>query len=106
MYTTRNFKTKKEFKAAVEAWNEWEAAKRAYVPGATTLTIGAVVAAADKVLGRSPRPAPAVTYFQPGPFGGNEPRNGTLFFEGPHYPLPHKWYAQAIAKDGVIIKVK
>jgi hypothetical protein len=69
MYTTRNFKSKKEFKAAVEA-------------GET------------------------VRYFQPGPFGGNEPRDGTLYFEGPHYPQPHKWYAEALAKDGVIVKVK
>lgn len=74
MYTTRNFKTKKEFKAAVEAWNATQE-----------------------------RP---VTYFQYGPFGGNEPKNGTLYFEGPHYPQPHKWYAKAEARDGVVIKVK
>lgn len=47
-----------------------------------------------------------VTYYQPGPFGGNEPRDGTIFLEGPHYPAPHSWYAQATVKDGVIIKVK
>ena len=48
----------------------------------------------------------AVRYFQPGPFGGNEPREGTFCLEGPHYPEPHKWYATATAKDGLIIKVK
>lgn len=47
-----------------------------------------------------------VTYFQPGPFGGNEPENGTVFLEGPHYPDAHKWYATCTAKDGVIVKVK
>jgi len=47
-----------------------------------------------------------VRYFQPGPFGGNEPENGTFCLEGPHYPAPHTWYATATAKDGVIIKVK
>lgn len=47
-----------------------------------------------------------VRYYQPGPFGGNEPQNGTLFFEGPHYPAPHKWYATCTAKDGVIVSVK
>jgi hypothetical protein len=26
--------------------------------------------------------------------------------EGPHYPKPHKWYAQATVVDGVIVKVK
>jgi hypothetical protein len=47
-----------------------------------------------------------VSYFQPGPFGGNVPMNGTITLEGPHYPEPHKWYAQAEVRDGVIVKVK
>ncbi len=69
MYTTKNFKSKKELKEAV---------------------------------GRGER----VTYYQPGPFGGNEPKNGVFCVEGPHYPEPHRWYAECIAKDGVIVKVK
>lgn len=47
-----------------------------------------------------------ITIFQPGPFGGNEPNNGTVYLEGPHYPEPHKWYAQAEVKDGKVVKVK
>lgn len=47
-----------------------------------------------------------VTYFQPGPFASETPKNGTIYLEGPHYPEPHKWYAQATVKDGIIIKVK
>ena len=47
-----------------------------------------------------------VTYCQPGPFGGNEPTDGVIFIEGPHYPKPHKWYAQATAENGRIVKVK
>ena len=47
-----------------------------------------------------------VTVFQPGPFGGNEPLNGKVCLEGPHYPAPHSWYAEAELKDGSIIKVK
>lgn len=47
-----------------------------------------------------------VRYYQPGPFGGNEPKDGTIYCEGPHYPQPHKWYAQCTAKDGKIVKVK
>lgn len=47
-----------------------------------------------------------ITVFQPGPFGGNEPTNGGVTLEGPHYPEPHKWYAQAILKDGYIVSVK
>ena len=46
-----------------------------------------------------------VTVFQPGPFGGNEPRDGKVFVEGPHYPEPHKWYAECTLKDGVVVKV-
>lgn len=47
-----------------------------------------------------------VTYYQPGPFGGNEPKDGTFCVEGPHFPAPHQWYATCTAKDGVIVKVK
>lgn len=47
-----------------------------------------------------------VTYFQPGPFGGNEPLDGTIYVEGPHYPEPHRWYAQCEVKGGMIVKVK
>jgi hypothetical protein len=47
-----------------------------------------------------------ITYFQPGPFGENEQKDGTIYLEGPHYPEPHKWYAQATVKDGVIVLVK
>jgi hypothetical protein len=46
-----------------------------------------------------------VEYYQPGPFGGNEPLNGSFCVEGPHYPEPHKWYASCVAKDGYIVKV-
>jgi hypothetical protein len=48
----------------------------------------------------------AVTYYQPGPFGGNEPRDGTIYLEGPHYPAAHTWYAQAVVVDGRIVRVK
>jgi len=47
-----------------------------------------------------------VTYYQPGPFGGACPQNGRIFLEGPHYPAPHSWYAEAIVQDGKIVKVK
>jgi len=69
MYTSRNFKTKKQLKEAVANGEQ-------------------------------------ITVFQPGPFGGNEPRDGAVVLEGPHYPQPHTWYASATLKDGVIVKVK
>ena len=47
-----------------------------------------------------------VTYHQPGPFGGNEQTSGTFCCEGPHYPQPHRWYAECTAENGVIVKVK
>jgi len=43
---------------------------------------------------------------QVGPFGGNEPSEGTVCLEGPHYPKPHKWYASATIENGIITKVK
>jgi hypothetical protein len=47
-----------------------------------------------------------VGYYQPGPFGGNEPRTGKITLEGPHYPQAHTWYAEAEVVDGRIVKVK
>lgn len=40
-------------------------------------------------------------------FGGaaDPPLNGTVYLEGPQN-APHSWYAQAVLKDGVIVKVK
>lgn len=67
MYTSINFKTKKDLKQAV-------------ADGKT------------------------VTLYAPGL--GTPKTNGTEFVEGPHYPQPHKWYAQVEMKDGKVIKVK
>ena len=48
-----------------------------------------------------------LTYFQPNSdiTGVRAPENGTIFLEGPHYPKPHSWYAQAEVKDGVIVRI-
>lgn len=73
MYTTTNFKSKKELKEAVAS-------------------------------GRK------IGVFQPNDmFGvGDRVQRGkhNVTLEGPHYPQPHTWYAQAEILDGVIIKVK
>lgn len=46
----------------------------------------------------------AVYAFEPGL--GAKPRSRTVYLEGPHYPEPHKWYAQAVTDaDCKIIKV-
>jgi hypothetical protein len=31
---------------------------------------------------------------------------GQIYLEGPHYPEPHRWYAQATLENGIIVKVK
>ena len=67
MYTTINFRTKKQLKEAVK--------------------VGL-----------------AITVYQPGI--GTVPDNGKVYLEGPHYPEPHAWYAQAELKDGFVVKVK
>jgi hypothetical protein len=46
-----------------------------------------------------------VAVYQPGPFGP-EVKDGTACLEGPHYPKPHSWYAEARVKDGAIVSVK
>jgi hypothetical protein len=45
-----------------------------------------------------------VTLFAPGI--GAPAENGTEFVEGPHYPEPHRWYAQVTVEDGAVTKVK
>jgi hypothetical protein len=67
MYTSINFKTKKQLKEALAN-------------------------------GRK------VGVYSPGPFPC--PDNGKVTLEGPHYPEPHKWYAQAIVENGYITSVK
>lgn len=46
-----------------------------------------------------------IRVYQPGPFGGNEPSNGTVALEGPHYPEPHRWYGSGTLKNGVLVKI-
>ena len=81
MYTDKNFKTKKALKEAVAAYH--------------------TLSPLD-----GQRQGRAVTYFQPGPFAGNERQNGTIALEGPHYPAPHSWYATATVENGIVVKVK
>lgn len=42
--------------------------------------------------------------FSPGPFPA--PTQGRTCIEGPHYPQPHKWYAECEIVDGLVVKVK
>ena len=49
-----------------------------------------------------------VTVYQPNAdlTGASIPENGPVTLEGPHYPTPHTWYASAILKDSVVVKVR
>jgi hypothetical protein len=44
--------------------------------------------------------------YNPGLGGNIDPNSNQVFLEGPHYPAPHSWYAQAKLKDGYIVSVK
>lgn len=33
------------------------------------------------------------------------PRDGIITLEGPHYPQPHRWYARATLKNGIIERI-
>ena len=44
-----------------------------------------------------------VEYFQPGGMFPTPMERGVRYFEGPHYPEPHRWYASALCEDGVVI---
>lgn len=55
---------------------------------------------------RSPAQGAPVCCYNPGLGPDLSNFTGTVFLEGPHYPEPHRWYAQGEMKDGVLIKVK
>jgi len=38
--------------------------------------------------------------------GSNPPTNGKVYLKGPHYPQPHRWYAEAWVENGRVVKVK
>lgn len=44
-----------------------------------------------------------VEIYSPGPFGCKQ--DGAEFLEGPHYPEPHRWYANVLVENGVVTKV-
>jgi len=43
--------------------------------------------------------------YQPGGIFPSQ-KDGQSVIEGPHYPKPHRWYAQVTLKDGIIVSVK
>lgn len=39
------------------------------------------------------------------PWGADAVNSGTVAFEGPHYPEPHRFYGKAVVVDGKVVKV-
>ena len=37
---------------------------------------------------------------------GNPRDNGVEYVEGPHYPEPHRWYAEVQVREGLVVSVK
>jgi hypothetical protein len=79
-YTITNFKTKKALKEAVELYLS-----------ARNL---------------SERASTAVKCYQPGLGPDLSNYTGKITLEGPHYPKPHTWYAEAWLEHGMVVKVK
>jgi hypothetical protein len=46
-----------------------------------------------------------IEIYQPGGIFPLNPRTGTQFLEGPHYPKPHTWYAQVEVEDAIITRI-
>lgn len=80
-YTVINFKTKKALKEAVELHNKAKA-------------------------GETVNPSQPVRCYQPGLGPDLSNYTGKITLEGPHYPKPHTWYAEAELVNGVVVKVK
>ena len=51
------------------------------------------------------QPDSDVRVFQPGPFGPDLDFSGDTSLEGPHFPLPHTWYARVRVRDGKVTKL-
>lgn len=47
-----------------------------------------------------------VRCYQPGLGPDLSNYTGKITLEGPHYPKPHTWYAEAELVNGVVVKVK
>jgi len=100
MYTTFNYKTKKAVKedlALLEALSHGADIEEVGMPKTTP----SVEYAINRLKAR-------LTCYQPnGDLTDTQcPENGTVYLEGPHYPEPHRWYAQGTVKNRVLVSIK
>jgi hypothetical protein len=91
-YTIQNFKAKKALRDAVAKWNEYSENTGSY-----RLKNG--------LLYESECPQP-VRCFQPGLGPDLSSFTGKVYLEGPHYPQPHRWYAEGWMEGGLLVRVK
>ncbi len=99
-YCDRNFKTKKELKDRVTARVAYLAAQKLTHP---------VVDVELARIASQVRPVGPVTVYNPEAGLGQEPptpENGKVCVGGPHFPEPHKWYAEVTLQNGEVVKVK
>ena len=47
-----------------------------------------------------------ISVYQEGPFNTGDIDSGRVSLEGPHYPEPHRWYAQGVVEKGKLISIK
>lgn len=59
-----------------------------------------------KALREAVKAGTKVTVRELKPTGEEAVQEGTVAVCGPRYPEPHKWYAQVVVKDGVVVQVK
>ena len=59
--------------------------------------------ASKKLLKDAVKEGDLVEAFSPGPFPC--PSDGVIAIEGPHFPEPHKWYAQVKVEGGRVVRV-
>lgn len=103
MYTSTNFKTKKELRAAVDAYNEGIVLRDLYVLQGKTVNDAIHLAIEEVKKSKGIRPSPIII-FTPGL--GTPKTNGWDTVEGPYFHQPHRWHAQVEMKDGIVVKVK
>ena len=62
--------------------------------------------ATKKLLKAAVNAKEVVRCYQPGLGPDLSDYTGKVSLEGPHYPKPHSWYAEAELKNGVVVKVR
>lgn len=100
MYCTVNHKTKKALKEAVDSYQELKK-----LGELTYRTKYGLMPSQMGLIASKAKMPEKVRFYQPG-LGPPTPYNGTITVEGPHFPEPHRWYAQVTIKEGEAVSVK